>query len=202
MFRQVASSADFVNTWETETISSSHDGHRRSDTSSTSTSSERSTCKHSTTSIDTSGQSNSQNGARRSELDRSTRKRPAVSADISPGIPNTAESDEIIGGPPSSKKQCDYVGEEIDQNIEHCRKGKYSVSPSPCIVSLAHTLIRVTIYPHDIFLQLRRVLRTEAIPYVRSMHDWFPVLTSFNCVKLHYIPFIYLAYKMSGILSM
>ena len=45
---------------------------------------------------------------------------------------------------------------------------------------------RVTIYPHDIFPQLRRALRTEAAPYMRGAHDWLPVLTSFNCIKLHF----------------
>ncbi len=128
MFKQVASSTDFVNTWETEVINSSQSqngmsDHRGSDMPSTS--SDRSTRKSSTASTETgpgvsSESNNSQDGSRRSESDRSTRKRSAAtSSDL---FPNT-ESDEIICGPPSSKKQCDYMSERIDQRIECCRKG-------------------------------------------------------------------------------
>ena len=125
MFRQVASSADFVNIWETEIINSSQDGlsdRRHSDTPS-----DWSTRKHTTASTDTcisAESSNSQDGLRRSETDRSTRKRSSTTADLSPGL---SESDEIIGGPSSSKKQCDYVSEGIDQRIERCRKGIITV---------------------------------------------------------------------------
>ena len=125
MFKQVASSADFVNTWETEIISSSENGvsdHRSSDTSTTS--SDRSSRKCSTASTEASvstQSSSSQDGPRRSENDRSTRKRSAATlVDLSP----STDSDEVIlCGPPSSKKQCDYMSEGIDQRIERCRKG-------------------------------------------------------------------------------
>ena len=66
MFRQVASSADFVNTWDTEVISSSHDGlsdRRHGDTPSTSVTNR----KHSTACADTGKSaelSNSQDGPR------------------------------------------------------------------------------------------------------------------------------------------
>ena len=94
VFKQVASSGDFVSTWEAEMISNSQGGSGTSD-------------------------------RQRSEPvltlgDRSTRKRSATSADVSPGLCNT---EEILGGPPSSKKQCDYMSDGIDQRIERCRKG-------------------------------------------------------------------------------
>ena len=117
MFKQVASSADFVNTWETEITQNGIGDHRSSDTSTISSR------KCSTASTETSvscQSSNSQDGPRRSENDRSTRKRSAATSDLSP----STESDEVIlCGPPSSKKQCDYMSEGIDQRIERCRKG-------------------------------------------------------------------------------
>ena len=131
MFRQVAFSTDFVKIWETEVISthgSQNDlsDHRRSDSSS-----DRSTLKRTAACADTSPEwSDSQDGPsdhRRSATlstlsDRSNRKRSITSTDVSPGPSNT-ESDEIMSGPPSSKKPCDYMSEGIDQRIEYCRKG-------------------------------------------------------------------------------
>ena len=125
MFKQVASSTDFVNTWETEVINSSQSQNGMSDhRDMPSTSSDRSTRKCSTASTETgpgvsSESNNSQDGSDEVSVIglESALPQPLL---IHFQIPNRMK----WCVPPSSKKQCDYImSEGIDQRIECCRKG-------------------------------------------------------------------------------
>ena len=103
--------------WETEITQNGIGDHRSSDTS---TMSSRECSTASTETSVSCQSSNSQDGPRRSENDQSTRKRSAATSDLSPSTESDAE---ILCGPSSFKKQCDYMSEGIDQRIERCRKG-------------------------------------------------------------------------------
>ena len=129
MFSQVASSVDFVTSWDADIISSSQpeslSDHRRSDPVAGDTSTRQ---RSSASTPDLSNSQDGQSERRRKETlsissDRLTRKRPSTSAEVSSGTYNMIESDEILGGPSSSKKRCDYMCEGIDQRIEGSRKG-------------------------------------------------------------------------------